>query len=72
MPISQRRSFVQLALAALPLPAQIPNPESKDHGSNTKPVRVPAGVDREKKKRAIGLCSTTYKVLTQETGGRSL
>ena len=30
---------------------------------------MPAGVDREGKKHAIGLSSTTYKVLTQDTGG---
>jgi quercetin dioxygenase-like cupin family protein len=34
-----------------------------------KPVHVPAGLDREGKKHAIGLSSTTYKVLTQDTGG---
>ena len=62
----QRRSFCQLALAALPstLLAQVPNP-----AASAKPVRVPAGTDREEKKRAIGYSSTTYKVLTQETGG---
>ena len=30
---------------------------------------MPDGTDREEKKRSIGLSSTTYKVLTQETGG---
>ena len=62
----QRRSFCQLALAALPstLLAQIPNAAKA-----IKPARVPAGTDREEKKRAIGLSSTTYKVLTQETNG---
>jgi len=62
----QRRSFLQLALAALPLPvlAQTTRPAPM-----TKPLRVPAGVDREGKKHAIGLSSTTYKVLTQDTGG---
>ena len=62
----QRRSFVQLVLAAFPLTtlAQTPNV-----APNTKPVRVPAGADREEKKRSIGLSSTTYKVLTQESGG---
>ena len=61
-----RRSFFQLALAALPLPllAQTPNTVP-----TTKTFRVPAGTDREEKKRSIGLSSTTYKVLTQDTGG---
>jgi mannose-6-phosphate isomerase-like protein (cupin superfamily) len=62
----QRRSFLQLALAALPLTAV-------GHISEivpaTKPVRVAAGTDREGKKHAIGLSSTTYKVLTQDTSG---
>lgn len=62
----QRRSFLQLALAALPVTvfAQIANV-----ASTARPVRVPAGVDREGKKHAIGLSSTTYKVLTQDTAG---
>jgi mannose-6-phosphate isomerase-like protein (cupin superfamily) len=62
----QRRSFLQLALAAFPAAvfAQAANPSS-----TTKPVRVPAGLDREGKKHVIGLSSTTYKVLTQDTGG---
>ncbi len=62
----QRRPFLQLALAALPATvlAQTVNPASV-----VKPVRVPAGVDREGKKHAIGVSSTTYKVLTQDTGG---
>ena len=62
----QRRSFLQLALAALPVTvfAQTPN-----IAEMAKPVRVPAGLDREGKKHVIGLSSTTYKVLTQDTGG---
>ena len=66
MSFIQRRTFCQLALAALPstLIAQIPNSISP-----AKPVRVPAGADREEKQRAVGVSSTTYKVLTQETGG---
>lgn len=63
----QRRSFCQLALAALPstlVVAQTPGPVPI-----AKPVRVPAGIDREGKKHAIGLSSTSYKVLTQDTAG---
>jgi mannose-6-phosphate isomerase-like protein (cupin superfamily) len=62
----QRRSFLQLAVAALPVAvfAQIANTIS-----TAKPVRVPAGADREGKKHAIGLSSTTYKVLTQDSAG---
>jgi len=62
----QRRSFIQLAIAALPgtVVAQTPNVPLI-----AKPVRVPAGIDREGKKHAIGVSSTAYKVLTQDTGG---
>ena len=62
----QRRSFLQLALAVLPVTAFA---QTANIASVAKPVRVPAGVDREGKKHAIGLSSTTYKVLTQDTGG---
>jgi len=62
----QRRSFFQLALAALPFAAFA---QTANVAPMTKPVRVPAGTDREGQKRSIGLSSTTYKVLTQETNG---
>jgi mannose-6-phosphate isomerase-like protein (cupin superfamily) len=62
----QRRSFLQLAFAALPLNVFA---QTTKVVPAAKPVRVPAGVDREGIKRAIGLSSTTYKVLTQDTGG---
>jgi len=62
----QRRSLLQLALAAFPVTvfSQIAKPAPA-----AKPVRVPAGMDREGKKHSIGLSSTTYKVLTQDTAG---
>jgi mannose-6-phosphate isomerase-like protein (cupin superfamily) len=62
----QRRSFLQLALAALPssLLAQTP-----DTAPTAKAIRVDAGKDREGETRAIGISATTYKVLTQDTGG---
>jgi mannose-6-phosphate isomerase-like protein (cupin superfamily) len=62
----ERRSFLQIALAAFPLTAMAQSPKA---AAIAKPVRVPAGMDRVEKKRAIGLSSTTYKVLTQDTGG---
>jgi len=62
----QRRPFLQLVLAALPATvlAQTANPAPV-----VKPVRVPAGVDREGRKHALGVSSTTFKVLTQDTAG---
>lgn len=66
MKIMHRRSFLELAVAALPAPlfGQTAGPASP-----TTELRVPAGMDREGKKHAIGLSSTTYKVLTRDTAG---
>lgn len=66
MPNMKRRSFLQLALAALPLPIVA---QSTAPVATREPVWVPAGTDREGKTRSIGLSSTTYKVLTQDTDG---
>ena len=63
---TQRRSFLQLALAALPATVLA---QTANTPSVVKPVRVASGLDREGKKHAIGVSSTTYKVLTQDTGG---
>ena len=62
----QRRSFLQLILAALPATVFA---QAANTGSMAKPVRVPAGVDREERKHAIGVSSTTFKVLTKDTAG---
>lgn len=60
----RRRSFLQPAFAGLStaLLAQVPNV-----ATTRKAVRVLAGTDREREKRAV-VSSTTYKVVTQETG----
>ncbi len=62
----QRRSFLQLALTALPATVLA---QAANTGSMAKPVLVPAGVDREGRKHAIGVSSTTFKVLTKDTAG---
>ena len=62
----QRRSFLQLALATLPFTAL---GQTSNVTLPIRPERVPAGTDGEGKKRSIGVSSTTYKVLTQETSG---
>ena len=62
-----RRSFLQLAAAALPgsyVLAQTPV-----SSASTTPVLVRAGKDREDKTRSVGVSSTTYKVLTADTSG---
>jgi quercetin dioxygenase-like cupin family protein len=63
---TQRRSILKLALGMLPLAVF-----GKSFASSPakKPILVPAGSDREGKQRAIGLSSSTYKVLTEDTGG---
>jgi mannose-6-phosphate isomerase-like protein (cupin superfamily) len=62
----QRRSFLQVALAAFPLTVFT---QTVKMAAGASAVRVPAGADREGKEHSVGLSSSTYKVLTQETGG---
>lgn len=62
----RRRSLLEAAFCAAPLSALL---SGLRQISDRTAVRVQAGEDREGKKRAIGLSSTTYKVLTQETKG---
>ena len=64
-----RRSFVHGAAvsgiaATLPLAAW-----TEDHTTNIKPAKVPSGQDRLKEQHNIGVSDTTFKVLTDETGG---
>lgn len=72
----QRRSFVQMLLAALSstrIFAQASvSPASADRPASVptiKPALVPAGADRAGNQHAVGVSSTTFKVLTAETGG---
>ncbi|MDQ2832437.1 MAG: cupin domain-containing protein [Acidobacteriota bacterium] len=67
----QRRSFLQLVLAAMPSALFGQTTVSGAPGPliEGKVAMVPAGMDREQKKRTIGVSSTTYKVLTRETNG---
>lgn len=63
-----RRTFLELAALALPAAgsfAQTPEPPS----TGAKATLVQAGQDREGKRHAVGVSSTTYKVLTSETHG---
>ncbi len=62
----QRRSFIQLVVAAIPASVLA---QTAKITSIVKPVPVAAGADREGKKRSIGVSSSTYKVLTQDTAG---
>jgi len=61
-----RRSFLELALVALPLPLVGQTPSTP---SSTAPSPVAAGADREAKMRPLGPNLASYKVLTRETGG---
>jgi quercetin dioxygenase-like cupin family protein len=62
----QRRTFLELALLAMPSGALLA--QGSEAAVNAA-VLVPSGEDREKKKHAVGVSSTTYKVLTSETNG---
>jgi quercetin dioxygenase-like cupin family protein len=64
----RRRSFIQLTLSALPASVLA---QGTGNASEAKVSLVAAGTDREGKKHSIGVSSTTYKVLTQETAGAS-
>ena len=65
----QRRSFLQLALAAIPSSLIGQSSATSSLASGAKAVRVTAGADREGQTRSIGISNTTYKILTQDTGG---
>jgi mannose-6-phosphate isomerase-like protein (cupin superfamily) len=67
----QRRSFLQLAVAAIPssLIGQTSSPTGSSLASTARAVHVVAGADREGQTRAIGISNTAYKVLTKDTGG---
>ncbi len=68
----QRRSFLQLALAALSSAVFAQSSTATaapSEGQTTKTEKVAAGMDREQKKRVVGVSSTSYKVLTAETAG---
>lgn len=67
MKLILRRSFLKMAAAVLPSSSLLS--PSQDAAPPIKPVKVSAGSDREGKTRAVGVSSTTYKVLTAETSG---
>jgi mannose-6-phosphate isomerase-like protein (cupin superfamily) len=62
----ERRSFLAAAIAALPV-ALIG--QSSNTPTTTKAVRVANGEDRLGEHHTIGISSTAFKVLTQDTGG---
>lgn len=60
----QRRMLLTLPLIA------VANTASAEPTERALPIApVPAGTDRQGRTRQIGVSATTYKVLTQETGG---
>jgi mannose-6-phosphate isomerase-like protein (cupin superfamily) len=66
-----RRSFLKIAATALPastLPASTLLAQAPA-APLVKPVLVAAGADREGKTHAVGVSSTTYKVLTADPSG---
>jgi mannose-6-phosphate isomerase-like protein (cupin superfamily) len=61
-----RRSFIEFALAALPLTVFGQSLKTKAAGT---PVHLRTGEDRFAKTRTLGFSLTTYKVSTQDSGG---
>jgi quercetin dioxygenase-like cupin family protein len=66
MPDMERRSFLGLALAALPLPVFAKSPQTEAPASA---AFVAAGQDRYAKSRPIPTGSSAFKVSTQDTQG---
>ena len=64
-----RRSFVGAALAALPLAALGQSNKSSVPGSTGKAALVPGGEDRQGEHHSIGISTTDFKVLTQDSSG---
>jgi hypothetical protein len=62
----ERRSFLSAAIAALPL-ALMGQPIQTS--TTSKPARVARGEDRLGEHHTIGVSTTAFKVLTQNTGG---
>jgi hypothetical protein len=63
---TDRRYFLELSLTSLPLTLFA---QSIRTGTITLPARVPAGEDRFGEHHSIGVSSTDFKVVTQDTGG---
>ncbi len=62
----ERRSFLSAAIAALPLALM---GQSNQTSTKSKPARVARGEDRLGEHHTIGVSTTSFKVLTQDTGG---
>jgi len=62
----ERRSFLSLAMTALPLALM---GQTAQTPTTSKPALVAHGEDRVGEHHAIGLSTTAFKVLTRETGG---
>src|SRR5690349_6581370 len=62
----ERRSFLSVAIAALPLALM---GQSIQTSTPSKPARVAHGEDRLGEHHTIGVSTTAFKVLAQDTGG---
>jgi len=62
----ERRSFLSAAIAALPLALM---GQSIQTSTTSKPARVARGEDRLGEHHTIGVSTTAFKVLTQDTNG---
>lgn len=75
MPPVERRTFLGLALAALPLPLLHGNPRLTrllQPPDASEPVYVRAGADREGTHKTLGISTIDFKVTSADTGGAML
>ena len=75
MPPIQRRTFLGIAVAALPLPFAEPDTPSmpwRRASEGSDPVVVRAGADRDGMHKTLGISTIDFKVTSADTGGAML
>ena len=75
MPPIERRTFLGIALAAMPLPNLATGealPPVEDASRVSDPVYVRAGTDRDGVPKTLGISTIDFKVTTADTGGAML
>ncbi len=79
MPPIERRTFLGMALAALPLPLALPSVDTNHDAAPMRPlteasdpVYVRAGTDRDGVHKTLGISTIDFKVTSADTGGAML
>jgi mannose-6-phosphate isomerase-like protein (cupin superfamily) len=71
----ERRTFLGIAMSAMPLPfldIEPPLARSARSSGTTEPVYVPAGADRDGVHKTLGISTIDFKVTAADTGGAML